>query len=253
MYHRNPKKNFLTRGTGKLNHSSSEITGPVPVFIPAYNEEETIGEVIASLKNLNVDLIIYVVDDGSQDGTFEKARNAGAIVIRHPMNLGGGAAIKTAFMVALKKNYNFIVTMDADGQHEPADLPNLLQAVKTADFVIGSRFMNRKRPEMPAYRLVGVIFMSWLLRKIIKIELTDATSCYRVYKLSIIRKMLPYLRENQYYALETLILAKKFDAIITEVPITNRLRKKGYSKKGSFKYGFNLMKVILRNFFRSIS
>jgi glycosyltransferase involved in cell wall biosynthesis len=223
-------------------------TETIYVFIPAFNEEETIESVIDELKQLNLELKIYVIDDGSSDKTAEKARRAGAEVIRHPINLGGGAAVRTAFTIALKYGAQLIVTLDADGQHDPRELPKLLKAISNdkADFVIASRFLTNDHPEMPAYRRLGIKLFSWLISKKTGSKITDATSCYRVYRRSIIEKILPELRENQYYGLETIMKIAESKAQIAEVSSESRPRKKGKSKKGIIKYGYNLLRTLIK-------
>ncbi|EHR79127.1 glycosyl transferase [Thermococcus litoralis DSM 5473] len=111
------------------------------IIIPAYNEELTIGSVVALAKKYGD---VLVVDDGSKDRTSEIAQKAGAIVIRHEVNKGKGAALKTGFGYALANGYDVIVTIDADGQHNPDEIPLLLKPILEgeADLVIGSRYLN---------------------------------------------------------------------------------------------------------------
>jgi len=220
---------------------------PIFVFIPAYNEEESIERVINGLKKLKLNLKIYVIDDGSTDRTAGKARKAGATVIRHPINIGGGAAIRTAFTLAILNNAEYIVTLDGDGQHDPKDLLKIIEAAKDGvDLVIGSRFLKKQKQEMPRYRLMGIRLFSRLLTKKVKTKITDATSCYRVYKTKMLRRTLPKLRENQYYGLETIVRMAENRAKIKEVSITSIPRICGKSKKGVLKYGYNLMRTLLR-------
>jgi glycosyltransferase involved in cell wall biosynthesis len=117
-------------------------TRDVFVVIAAYNEGAVIGDVIASLRRSYSRVI--VVDDGSHDETAARARDAGALVIEHPINLGQGAALQTGLDYALKAGAAFIATFDADGQHRVEDIEVLLQALKTgeADFALGSRFLG---------------------------------------------------------------------------------------------------------------
>jgi hypothetical protein len=221
---------------------------PIHVFIPAYNEEENIEEVIMGLKQLELDLELYVIDDGSTDGTAEKASKAGAAVIRHPVNLGGGAAVRTAFALALLSGADYIVTVDGDGQHDPKELLSIVEAVENGcDLVIGSRFLEKQDLKMPLYRRLGIKFFSWLMSKLVAVKITDATSCYRAYKTVMIKDVLPKLKENQYYGLEVLMRMRENKAKITEVPITSKPRKKGKSKKGILKYGYNLMRTVIKN------
>lgn len=221
---------------------------PIQVFIPAYNEEGNIEEVIKGLKQLELDLELYVIDDGSTDRTAEKASKAGATVIRHLVNLGGGAAVRTAFALALLNGADYVVTVDGDGQHDPKELQNIVEAVEDGcDVVIGSRFLRGQELKMPFYRHVGIRFFSWLMSKLVATRITDATSCYRAYKTAVIRGVLPKLRENQYYGLEVLMRMGENKAKIVEVPIKSKPRKKGKSKKGIIKYAYNLLRTLVKN------
>lgn len=217
----------------------------VHVFILAYNEEESVQGVVKELRQLKLDLRIHVLDDGSRDATAERAKEAGARVIKHPVNLGGGAALRTVFTVALMDDADFIATLDADGQHDPVDFSRLVEAVEQSDLVIGSRFRNEQRLGMPFYRRLGIRFFSWLITKVGKVNVTDATSCYRIYDSKTIWEILPKLKENQYYALETILRMAKYKARIIEVPIRDIPRMKGKSKKGILSYGYNLLRVIM--------
>jgi len=220
----------------------------VYVFIPAYNEEENIEEVINGLKKLKMNIKTYVIDDGSTDRTAEKARKAGATVIKHPVNLGGGAAIRTAFTIALLNDAEYIVTLDGDGQHDPDELPMIITEMRNGtDLIIGSRFLKEQKQEMLSYRLLGIKFFSWLVSKMMRIKITDATSGYRAYKTETVRKILFKLKENQYYGLEIVVKMAKNGVDIKEVPITSKTRVKGRSKKGALSYGYNLMRVVIRN------
>ena len=111
------------------------------IIIPAYNEELTIGSVVALARKYGD---VLVVDDGSADRTSEIARNAGAFVIKHETNMGKGAALRTGFEYALSMDYKIVVTLDADGQHNPDEIPVLLEPIVNgkADLVIGSRYLN---------------------------------------------------------------------------------------------------------------
>lgn len=124
------------------------------IGIPAFNERQMIGPVIQSLprKISGVDRVdILVVDDGSSDGTGAVAQSLGAIVVTHAMNLGLGGALKTIFTFARKYSYDFLITFDADGQHEAKDIPGLLRPLigNRADAVIGSRWKSARPAPLP--------------------------------------------------------------------------------------------------------
>jgi len=219
---------------------------PIYVLIPAYNEEKTVGEVINGLKQLDLNLKIIMVDDGSRDKTAERAREAGATVVRHVVNLGQWGALRTAFTVSLLNHAEIVVTLDGDGQHSPKDLPSLVQPLlrNEADFVIGSRFMNITKPDMHTYRYLGIKFFNKILRLNNGLELSDCTSGYKAYRASLVARLLPRLRENQYGALEAIIQASKLGARICERPITSIPSEK--TTKGTLRYAYNLLRTIFQ-------
>lgn len=141
-----------------------EATGAgVLVAIPAYNEAGTIDEVVRTAASVADGVL--VVDDGSDDGTASLAEGAGASVVRHGRKLGYGAAIKTAFVEAQARGADRLVILDGDGQHDPADVPALLDALETedADVVIGSRFAEGAEVDLPRYRRFGIGVINLLL------------------------------------------------------------------------------------------
>ena len=135
------------------------------LVIPAYNERRSIGAVVDRVHATGLDLDVLVVNDGSRDETAEIARAHGAIVVSHPFNLGYGAALQTGYKYALRHGYDFVVQMDADGQHDPAYVPKLLEPVRAgeADVVIGSRFIEASGYEMGGARTVGRKFFQRVL------------------------------------------------------------------------------------------
>jgi glycosyltransferase involved in cell wall biosynthesis len=219
---------------------------PIYVFLPAYNEQRSIEEIVNVLKQLELNLKVHVIDDGSKDATAENARKAGAIVVRHPVNLGQWAAMRTAFTISLMGGADIMVSVDADGQHDPKDLPRLVEPILKgeADIVIGSRFLDGEDPEMPKYRHAGIRFFNKLIEITTKKELTDCTSGYKAYNMAVVRKILPNLRENQYGALEFVIEAIRQKVRILEKPV--RAKNNAVSKKGKIKYGYNLLRTILK-------
>ena len=115
---------------------------PVTILLPAYNEEQSIASTIQCIKQLHPDFEILVIDDGSTDGTMQKAMDAGANVWPHPYNIGNGAAIKTELRIA---SGEWIIMMDADGQHNPKDIARLLEHKDKYDMVVGARTKKSDR------------------------------------------------------------------------------------------------------------
>ena len=146
--------------------------------LPAYNEGESIADIVLKTKEY-VDQII-VIDDGSIDNTYEYAKEAGAIVIKHIINRGAGAATSTGIQAALKLGADIIVTIDADGQHLPSDIPNLIEPVikNEADITIGSRFKGNI-DKMPIIKKIGNILLNKLTYLFYGINITDTQSGFK--------------------------------------------------------------------------
>jgi len=145
------------------------------VIVPSYNEGGVIGQVIESLVEAKYQVV--VVDDGSTDNTAEVALKFPVYVLRHPFNLGQGAALQTGISFALRQPMcQYLVTFDADGQHELGDIQNLVQALETsgADVALGTRFAEKLRPPtMPTSRLALLKLAIWLTRLMTQLEITD--------------------------------------------------------------------------------
>ena len=151
----------------------SQPDGGVWVVVPAHNEARVIAGVVAELKRQAHRIV--VIDDGSSDSTAEVAAECGAIVLRHPINLGQGAALQTGIEFALARGAELIVTFDADGQHRTADIGRLLDAlnIHRADFALGSRFLGAA-VNMPAPRRMLLRAATLFTRLTTGLALTDA-------------------------------------------------------------------------------
>ena len=150
------------------------------VVFPAFNEETTIGAVVASVRAFYSNLV--VIDDGSSDGTARAAVAAGATVLRHAVNLGQGAALQTGIAYALQRGADLVATFDADGQHQAADLPPMVQTLlrTNAEVVLGSRFLGSALglPRSRRWLLRAAVLLAWLSDGI---RLTDAHNGLRVF------------------------------------------------------------------------
>ena len=223
--------------------------GSIHVCIPACNEEEKVGDVVRGLRELELNLKVHVIDDGSVDATRESAMKAGAIVVEHPVNLGQWAALRTGFAISLMEGADIMVSIDADGQHNPRDFRMLVEPILNgeADIVIGSRFLNGDTPSMPRYRYVGIKIFNKLVQILTKKKLTDCLSGYKAYDVSMVRKIFPHLKEDQYGALEFLVTALRHEAKVIEKPV--RMNSNSHSTKGKLRFGYNLLRTVIKQCF----
>jgi glycosyltransferase involved in cell wall biosynthesis len=194
----------------------------VVVGIPAFNEERTIARVILEAQK-HADVVV-VCDDGSSDMTREIAERLAADVVCHEHNLGYGAAIKSLFERARAFDADVLVTMDADGQHDAAEIPRLLKPVLkgVADLSIGSRFIDSHGDdEMPLYRRLGAKLITRMVNGSAKNGIKDAQSGFRAYSRKAIER-LSFVETGMGASVEILLKASKNDLKIVEVPSSCR-------------------------------
>lgn len=188
----------------------------VAAVIPAYNEAARVAPVVRGVRERGIEPL--VIDDGSADETSAVAAEAGATVIRLPQNRGKGVALKTAFAWAIDRGLDAVITMDADGQHDPADLPVLVrQAVRRrADIVVGSRMGDVRT--MPLVRLLTNFWMSALLSLVAGVRMPDTQSGYRLIRTRVLRTV--RLVSDRYdMESELLVRAARLGFRITDAPI----------------------------------
>lgn len=212
--------------------------------IPAYNEEDTIAKVVVKAFRY-VDKVV-VVDDGSIDMTAEIAERLGAIVVRHPRNIGYGAALASSFREAKRLGADVLITLDADGQHDPDDIPKLLNPILegSADIVIGSRFMGESQ-EIPRYRKAGIKLITKLTEDTAHLGVKDAQSGFRAYNKKAIETLSPTER-GMGASIELLVMAAENNLRIKEVPISIRYKGLEPSTHNPIIHGLDLLFTILR-------
>ena len=216
----------------------------IVAVIPAYNEEKTIcWVVLSSLKYLDK---VIVVDDGSTDMTAEIAKKCGAIVIQHKTNLGKGAALRTGFNEALKRGATIIVTLDADGQHNPRDIPKIVAPIlnDNAEVVIGSRFIeDSDNDDMPKYRKIGNKLLNFITLPW-KRNITDTQSGFRAYTRGIVKE-LDVKADNIGVDSQVLMELTKEDHKIVEVPISCQYRDLETSTYNPIRHTLSVISSIL--------
>jgi hypothetical protein len=224
----------------------------VMIIIPALNEAENLevllGRIPRSICGYEVGVI--VVDDGSTDGTKEVAIRHGCLVARSPVNRGQGAASRIGYSFLATHDVKFGLTMDADNQHRPEDIPKLLEPVISGqyDLVIGSRVLG-SADRNGATRYAGVLLFSWLVSLLSGVRLSDCSSGFKAFDLARLARL--DLREDQFQSSEVLITAAKHGLRIGEVPIHIHRRGHGVSRKGTnFTYGVLFLKTMAKTWWR---
>jgi glycosyltransferase involved in cell wall biosynthesis len=190
------------------------------VCIPAFNEAQNIAEIIAKSKKYADEVIVY--DDGSTDDTYETANSAGATVIRNPENKGYGVAIRSLFQAAKEQNADIMVTLDSDGQHDPDQIPKVIEPLlkQRFDMVIGSRFLNSDhKGKVPKYRSFGIKTITKLTQAASYDGITDSQSGFRAYNRNALSKI-NLFEDGMAVSVEILLRAKEKNLLTVEVPIT---------------------------------
>jgi len=216
------------------------------VAIPAYNAEKTLAGLVAQLKEIPQVSSVLVVDDGSSDDTAEVARKSGATVISFETNFGKGASLKTAFRYAIVKGYDYVITMDADLQHEISTIPAMIETTvkEGADLVIGSRRKDTDR--MPRDRLLSNRLTS-IVTSILCNRLVEDSQCgFRVLKVKALENL---KLECDKFDLETEVLLKasRYGFRITSHPISS-IYNKGRSHVNRFVDTCRFLRLMWRSF-----
>ena len=208
----------------------SNDTSSLLVIVPAYNEEGAISGVIRSVREVLPGVRIIVIDDGSWDNTARVAERGGADVFRLPHHLGLGGAVQTGYRFAFEHDYQRVVRVDGDGQHNPADIRKLLEAMDQGDYdmVTGSRFLVPNGYPTRTMRRFGSLLFSWILRPILGKRMTDPTSGF----VAVNRKALEVFSLSfplEYPEIEALVVLKRKELRFSEVPTNMLPRRSGQS------------------------
>ncbi len=207
------------------------MAGPrVLVIIPAHNEEESLPGTLAEVAAKAPGVDVLVVDDGSRDATRRVAAAAGVAVLSHPVNLGVGGALQTGFRWAVEHGYDVGVQLDADGQHDPAYLPALLEPVRAGacDVAIGSRYVERSGYRAPVHRRLGMLVFSWVVHLALGRRITDTTSGFRAYTRPVMQ-VCQHDFPKDFPDAPLLIALARRGFRLTEVPVEMRERQAGQS------------------------
>jgi hypothetical protein len=240
--------------TAELTAAAPALTGLAELrrvaIVPALNEEHTVPRVIDELRAFDPGLDVVVIDDGSSDRTAEFAAAKGAIVLRLPYNLGIGGSVQTGFRFAYEHGYDLAVRVDGDGQHDPSQLPRVLEPVLRgeADIVVGSRFAgDADGYRSSRTRRVGIRLLAWVVSRIVGRRVTDTTSGFQ----ALDRKAIALFARDyphDYPEVEATIMVFRHRLRLHEVPVSMRERGGGRSSITALRSVYYVVKVLLAIF-----
>lgn len=219
----------------------------VLVVMPAYNESASIGATLDRIRGVLPDADVLVVSDASSDDTASIARARGARVVELPCNLGYGGAVQTGFKYSVAHDYDAVIQMDADGQHDPAGALALLEPVLTgqADVVIGSRFLGRAEYPIPALRRLGMNLFGSIVTFVTRRRFSDPTSGYQALGRPVLRFFARDHYPSDFPDADTIILLVLAGFRVHEVPVVMRARTAGSSMHSNLKAFYYVSKMML--------
>ncbi len=242
----------LSRQGGKPDDPRPQILGNMPgrnqllVVIPAHNEGDIVGAVIARVRAHVPSADILVIDDGSTDNTATTAREAGALVISLPQNLGIGAATQTGYIFAREMGYDVVARVDADGQHDPAEIARLISALSEegVHVIVGSRFVEGGEHATSFVRRLGIWVLASLISLVTRQEVTDPTSGFQVVDeeaLALYASHFPH----DYPEPESRVLLHRAGFKVKEIPVSMGRRLGGRSSIGALDSIFYMVRVTI--------
>lgn len=216
------------------------------VVMPAWNEADAIATTVAEVRSANPGVPVLVVDDGSTDSTADRARGAGALVLRLPFNLGVGGAMRAGYRYAVAHGHDAAVQVDADGQHDPTALRRLLDGLDEADLVIGARFAGEGDYEAGLARRAAMSVLATVLTRLARTPLTDTTSGFRAAgprALALFARDYPveYLGDT----VESLTIALRSGLVVRQVPVAMRPRAAGRPSQSPVRAALYLLRAVL--------
>lgn len=222
-------------------------SGRVLVVMPAYNEEESLGSTIASIRGALPGVRIVVISDCSTDRTAVVAAESGAAVVELPCNLGYGGAVQAGFKYALAEGHEFIIQMDGDGQHDPASAAALLEPVVRgeADVTIGSRFTGLANYPIPLPRRLGMGLFGAIVTFVTRRRFSDPTSGYQAMNARVLRFFARDNYPSDFPDADTIILLVLAGFRVREVPVVMQARTAGTSMHSNLKALYYVSKMML--------
>ncbi len=230
---------------------TGDLLSALLAIVPAYNEGGCIAATVQDIRRHAPDFDVLVVDDGSTDDTAARARAAGALVLRHPFNLGIGGAVQSGYQFALERGYDVAVQVDGDGQHDAREIPQLLAALREQpeiNMVTGSRFLTvTDGYRSTVSRRLGIRLFARVLSLVTGRSVTDPTSGFRMCDRSGIEL---FARDypHDYPEVEAVLMVHFHRLVSCEVPVRMRARQAGVSSIGSTASMYYMIKVLLAVF-----
>lgn len=216
------------------------------LIIPAYNEADTLADLIGDISRNAPDYDYVIINDGSKDHTQEVCKENGLNAVHLINNLGIGGAVQTGYMYALRNDYDVAIQIDGDGQHDPAFLDALIQPIVDgqADFTIGSRFIEKEGFQSSGLRRAGILWLDAILKRSTGLDITDATSGFRACDQAVMHVFASYYPKD-YPEPETIADLYRHNFRIKEVPVVMRERQNGVSSIRFFKPIYYMLKVTI--------
>ncbi|WP_243063509.1 glycosyltransferase family 2 protein [Humibacter sp. RRB41] len=216
------------------------------IVMPALNEETNVGAVVREVLGTLPGVSCIVIDDGSRDETARQANLAGAEVAQLPFNLGVGGAMRLGFRFALENDYDNVVQVDSDGQHNPSEVTTLLQGLEHADIVIGARFAGKGAYVVKGPRRWAMSLLSVVMSRVARTKLTDTTSGFKAMGPRAVALFASnYPAEYLGDTIEALVIAAKAGLTITQVPTEMRERAGGTPSQNPIKAAVYLARAAL--------
>ena len=223
-------------------------TGPdsLLVIVPAFNEEGAVGDVVHAVREHVAGTPVLVIDDCSTDSTIAVARRAGAEILSLPHHLGLGGCVQAGYKLAYQLGFEYVIRVDGDGQHDPADIPRILERLRSSrcEMVIGSRFVNGEAAHNGLARSLGIRFFRMVLRPILGKPVHDPTSGF----VGVNRRALDVFSRSfplEYPEIEALVVLQRKRFRFEEVPVKMLSRRAGRSSITAVKSFYYIAHVLL--------
>ncbi|WP_125133465.1 glycosyltransferase family 2 protein [Microbacterium sp. 10M-3C3] len=224
------------------------MSSPLPrtlVIVPAWNEAANVGNTVREIRSAPEAYDIVVIDDGSADATADRAREAGAVVLSLPFNLGVGGAMRTGFLYAHRHGYDRAIQVDADGQHNPQDISTVLAGLERADISIGARFADVGDYSARGPRRWAMKLLAAVLSRVSRTRLTDVTSGFRAANVRAIQQYVEYYpAEYLGDTVDSLVAAVHAGLTVTQVPVAMRPRASGRPSQNPFGSTVYLLRAV---------